>query len=84
MVYRRKPRKPPVHSRGKQQPMQSYIVRIYRSEKEDPRTLIGTVEKVGRSGRNAFTNIDEMWEILNRWPRARAGRGRSGVRKKKA
>jgi len=23
------------------------------------------VEKVGRSGRKGFTNLDELWEILN-------------------
>ncbi len=43
----------------------SYVVRIYRHEKDNPRMLVGTVEKVGKGGRSAFTNIDELWEIVN-------------------
>ncbi len=42
--------------------MESYIIRIYRQEKENPRMLVGTVEKVGKRGRSAFTNMDELWE----------------------
>lgn len=45
--------------------MESYIVRIYRSEKDNPAGLVGIVEQVGRSDRLAFTNLEEMWEILN-------------------
>ena len=43
----------------------SFIVRVYRHEKNNPRMLVGTVEKVGKTGRSAFTNIDELWEIVN-------------------
>ena len=46
--------------------MESYVVRIYRSEKDNPAGLVGVVEQVGRSGLQAFTNLEEMWEILNR------------------
>jgi hypothetical protein len=42
-----------------------YIVRIYKCEKNKPRRLVGVVEKVGVKGRRAFTNYDELWEILN-------------------
>ncbi len=45
--------------------MDSYIVRIYRQEKKNPRLLVGTVEKVGKRGRAAFTNMDELWEIVD-------------------
>jgi hypothetical protein len=43
----------------------SYIVRVYRLEKDNPRLLVGTVEKVGAQGKTAFTNLDELWEIMN-------------------
>jgi len=43
----------------------SYIVRIYRQEKNNPRKLVGVVEEVGVKGKRAFTNIDDLWEILS-------------------
>lgn len=42
----------------------SYIVRIYRFKKNDPRSLVGVVEEAGVKGKRAFTNYDELWEIL--------------------
>ena len=55
--------------------MDNYIIRIYRQEKNNPEKLVGVLEKVGDEGkkssvratarRQAFTNIDELWEILN-------------------
>jgi hypothetical protein len=45
--------------------MKTYIVRIYRCEKNVPRSLVGVVEEVGVEGKKAFTNLDELWKILN-------------------
>ena len=45
--------------------MEDFIVRIYRFEKDKPRSLVGLVEKMGVTGRKGFTNLDELWEILN-------------------
>ena len=42
----------------------NYVVRVYRFEKDNPRTLIGVVEEVGVKGKKAFTNYDELWDIL--------------------
>jgi len=42
----------------------TYIVRIYRSKKGKPRSLVGVVEQVGIKGRRAFTDCDELWEII--------------------
>jgi hypothetical protein len=44
--------------------MESYIVRIYRGEKDNPRSFVGIVEEVGLEEKKAFTNIDELWNIL--------------------
>lgn len=43
----------------------SYIVRIYRFEKNDPRSLVGVIEEVGRKGKRSFTNYNDLWEILS-------------------
>ena len=43
----------------------TYIVRIYRSKKGKPRGIVGVVEQIGVKGRKAFTDYDELWEILN-------------------
>ncbi len=42
-----------------------YIIRIYRFEKDNPRSLVGLVELVGTKGKKAFSTYDELWEILN-------------------
>jgi hypothetical protein len=45
--------------------MESYIVRIYRRSETIPHKLIGIVEEVEDGGKRAFTNLQELWEILN-------------------
>jgi len=43
----------------------SYIIHIYRFKKDNPRSLVGVVEEVGVKGKKAFTNYDELWDILS-------------------
>jgi hypothetical protein len=45
--------------------VESFIVRIYRGEKDNPRSFVGIVEEVGVEEKKAFTNLDELWKILN-------------------
>ncbi|MBI5409203.1 MAG: hypothetical protein HZA14_07545 [Nitrospirae bacterium] len=45
--------------------MDNYVVRIYRHKKDNPNRLVGVVEKIGDEGKKAFTNLDELWQILN-------------------
>ena len=45
--------------------MQNYVVKIYCREKNDPRRLVGVAEEVGVEGNKAFSNLDELWSILN-------------------
>lgn len=45
--------------------MKKYVVTIYRCEKDKPRSIIGVAEEVGIEGRQAFTNFDELWVVLN-------------------
>jgi len=60
--------------------MCNYIVRICRSDKNNPRGIVGVVEEVGVNGKRAFTNYDELWEILNsteKYSTSRSRRSRS-------
>ena len=45
--------------------MESYLVRIYRREKDNPRLLVGVVEEPGANEKKAFQNLYELWDILN-------------------
>ena len=45
--------------------MDSYLVRIYRRKENNPRLLVGTVEEPGGNGKKAFSNLYELWDILN-------------------
>lgn len=45
--------------------MDSYIIRIYRQEKDAPRAVVGTAERVGDEDKKAFKSLDELWHILN-------------------
>ncbi len=42
----------------------SFIVRIYRRDREDPRLMVGLVEEVGSRRKRGFTTFDELREIL--------------------
>lgn len=44
--------------------MDSYVVRIYRRDGKKSRILIGTVEVAGSEKKLGFSNIEELWEIL--------------------
>ena len=46
--------------------MDSYVVRIYRRGGKKSRILIGTAEVAGTGKRLGFSNIEELWEILQR------------------
>jgi hypothetical protein len=45
--------------------MNSYLVRIYRKADNNPRVLVGVVEEVGVMEKKAFSNLYELWDILN-------------------
>lgn len=56
----------------------SYIVRIYRIDTEDPKKLTGLVEEMDGSGeRTPFTDIAELAAVLNRGEGKRGGKERN-------
>ena len=44
--------------------MDSYVVRIYRRDQDDPGELAGLVEMVGTSDRLSFRNFPELTSVL--------------------
>jgi hypothetical protein len=56
--------------------MESYIVRIYRGETDNPHNLVGTVEQAGTEERKSFANIDELWTIFNPLKKRQKKRGK--------
>jgi len=44
--------------------LKTFIIRVYRIEKKNPKSLIGLVEEVGKEGKRGFTCLDELWNIL--------------------
>lgn len=62
--------------------MDSYIIRIYRFKRGNPKRLVGTVEMVGIKGKMAFTSLDELWEVLSSQAENLAGMRELKKRKK--
>lgn len=44
--------------------MNNYILRVYRLDRRKPQSLVGLVEEVGVKEKKAFTNLQELWDIL--------------------
>lgn len=52
----------------------SYIVRVYRIDTEDPKKITGFVEALdGSAERVPFIDIDELAKVLNRGEGKRSG-----------
>jgi len=45
--------------------MDSYLIRIYRREEDNPRMLVGIVQQVGNEEKKVFSNLNELWSILS-------------------
>lgn len=43
--------------------LKSFIIRIYRQEKDNLRKIVVVVEDPEIEGKKAFTNLDDLWEI---------------------
>jgi len=76
---------PAIHNGKKEGILKDYVIRTYRREKNSPRILRGMVEEVGVEGNKAFSNLDELWSILNssKAKAARAKRPRKSLKQRK-
>ncbi|WP_041245292.1 hypothetical protein [Geotalea uraniireducens] len=55
----------------------SFVVRVYRVDTEDPHKLVGQLETLDGSGeRQPFTDLGELATLLNRGAGKRRGRGK--------
>jgi hypothetical protein len=45
--------------------LKNYILRIYQYKENNPGRFVGVVEEPEKKTKKAFTNIDELWDILN-------------------
>jgi hypothetical protein len=57
--------------------LDSYIIRIYRRDKSNPRLIVGTVEEIDSGEKKGFTTFDELREILVPASVGRSARRRS-------
>jgi hypothetical protein len=55
----------------------NYIIRIYRCEKDRPRSLVGVVSEAGKTEKKVFQSYDELWEILNDRPGGKVRRDKT-------
>jgi hypothetical protein len=62
--------------------MDSYLVRIYRREENNPRLLVGVVEEPRANEKKAFQNVYELWDILNPIRKIPGQSGGNGGRKR--
>lgn len=62
--------------------LRNYILRIYRYENKRPDKLVGIVEEVGAEDKRAFTNMDELWQILSHTIKRPSISGRGAVRER--
>ena len=44
--------------------MESYVIRIYRRDGENPLNCVGLAEVIATDEKKAFRNLDELLEIL--------------------
>jgi hypothetical protein len=45
--------------------LKNYILRVYCQKKNNPRRFVGIVEEPEKKDKKAFTNLGELWGILN-------------------
>ena len=57
--------------------MESYVIRIYRRDKQGVSPIRGVVEEVGTVGQEAFGTKEELWNILSDLPQS-TGRNKPG------
>jgi len=44
--------------------MDSYLIRIYRREKDNPESIVGIIEEIGTKEKHSFKNLSELGKII--------------------
>lgn len=58
-------------------PIESYVVRIYRCRGGTKRQLVGLVEAPRLCGPQAFTTVEQLWEIMSKRTRVKQAAARA-------
>jgi len=53
--------------------MDSYLIRIYRREKDNPEGIVGIIEEIGNQKKHTFKDLSELSKIIT-VPKRRRGR----------
>ena len=54
--------------------MDSYLIRIYRRDKENPEAIVGIIEEIGTGGKQSFNNLSELNLIITKPKRRKRNR----------
>jgi hypothetical protein len=54
--------------------MDSYLIRIYRRDKENPEAIVGIIEEIGAEKKQSFKNLSEMTTIITKPKRGKRNR----------
>ena len=44
--------------------MESYLIRIYRREKDNPERIVGIIEEIDTKEKHSFKNMSELGKII--------------------
>jgi hypothetical protein len=53
--------------------MESYLIRIYRREKDNPEGIVGIIEEIGTERKYSFKNLSDLSKVIT-MPKRRRGR----------
>lgn len=54
--------------------MDSYLIRIYRREKDNSEGIVGIIEEIGAEKKQSFGNLSEMTTIITKPKRGKRNR----------
>ena len=54
--------------------MDSYLIRIYRRDKENPEAIVGIIEEIGTGEKQSFKNLSELNSIITKPKRRKRNR----------
>jgi len=54
--------------------MDSYLIRIYRRDKENSESIVGIIEEIGTEKKQSFKNLSELSKIITQSKRRRSNR----------
>ena len=61
--------------------MESYLIRIYRREKNNPESIVGIIEEIGTKEKHSFKNLSELSKII--CPAIKKNRGKKQTQSSK-